>query len=205
MVGGFNDMGFVWKRGAIPLRLLGEAPKHSSRNVNLSSELMSACQMAVSDILPGAFPTRTTLFAKSSTQSWSLGWHQDRVIAVAEKHDMPGYINWTRKDGIWHVEPPVDVLNKMVFVQVYLDLVGPFDGPMQLSVGSHLTGKFLASQKTMDHSDIHTCQADRGDILMCKFLTLHRSLPSQTGQQRRILRIDFANYELPEPLEWARL
>ena len=119
----FSRTGFVWKRGIIPKDLLELPDTASSRNMNLSSDIVSICQTALSEIMPGAFPTRATLFAKSGNQAWSLGWHQDRVIAVAEKHHIEGYTNWTLKDGIWHVEPPLGVLEKMIFVQVYFCLL----------------------------------------------------------------------------------
>ncbi len=200
----FNNTGFLWKRGAVAADRLNLPHSQSSRHVEISTEIIEACQNALSDVLPGAFPTRSTLFSKSSVQSWSLAWHQDRVIAVAEKHDMPSYTNWTRKDGIWHVEPPIEVLNKMVFVQVYLDDVGLDDGPTELASSTHKFGKICGDEKEtiIAQTETHPCLASKGDVLICRALILHRSLITKTQNPRRILRIDFANFELPEPLSW---
>jgi hypothetical protein len=35
-------------------------------------------------------PVRATLFDKSPELNWSLGWHQDRTIAVRARIDTPG-------------------------------------------------------------------------------------------------------------------
>lgn len=39
----------------------------------------------------GAMPVRALLFDKSSARNWSVGWHQDRVIAVKERREAPGF------------------------------------------------------------------------------------------------------------------
>ena len=172
--------------------------------MNLSSALIAACQTALSGTLRSAFPTRATLFAKSEAQSWALGWHQDRVIAVQEKLGVGGYTNWTQKGGIWHVEPPLEVLQNMIFAQIYFDPVGPDDGPTELAIGSHKFGKIYKDQMPdiMSKSDRHLCLANPGDMLICHSLILHRSLSSRTQNSRRIIRIDFADFDLPVPLRW---
>ena len=204
-MGTFSKNGFLWKRG----NNIGEIdlPNISSRTPDVSPNILSACRTAVEPFLPGAFPVKTTLFAKSKKQTWALGWHQDGVIPVAEKHDLPGYKNWTRKDGVWHVEPPLEILNQMVFVQIYLDDVGPDDGPTELAIGTHKFGKIYSDQKDdiLVDADTHQCLASRGDILICHALILHRSLASQTQNPRRILRLDFAHDPLPAPLRWNRV
>lgn len=203
----FETFGFLWKRSAIDESYFGVFSDISSRNVIPNSELLNVCRNALSQLAPKALPTRATLFAKSDEQSWSLGWHQDRVIAVKEKHDVPSFTNWTRKNEIYHVEPPVPYLETGFFVQVYLDDVSGNDGPTELALGTHKFGKVYRDQKDhiVENAERHLCVASRGDLLICKPLILHRSLPSQTKNSRRILRIDFAERELPEPLRWNRL
>lgn len=45
-------------------------------------------------------PVRAILFDKTETANWSLGWHQDRTVVVAERRDVPGFGPWTVKAGL---------------------------------------------------------------------------------------------------------
>lgn len=72
-------------RGNAPLRRLLEADGAVGRH--------AAC------VLEGCRPVRSILFDKSRASNWSLGWHQDRTIAVAERVDAPGFLSWNRKGG----------------------------------------------------------------------------------------------------------
>lgn len=49
---------------------------------------------------------RAIFFNKTADANWSLRWHQDSVIAVAETRDMPGFRAWACKAGVWQVRPP---------------------------------------------------------------------------------------------------
>ena len=203
----FETDGFLWKRQAVPAQTLKHFPRSSSRAPNVEPAVLAACQEALADILPGAFATKATLFAKSEEKTWSLGWHQDRVIAVAEKQAVPGFVNWSRKSGVWHVEPPIEFLRMGVFVQLYCDPVGLFDGGTEIAIGSHRAGKVSAAQQAelLARCEKQLCLAEPGDILICRSLLLHRSTTSKSGLPRRILRLDFASFDLPKPLEWNRL
>ena len=138
------------------------------------------------------------------TLSWSLDWHQDRVIAVKKRQVVEGFDNWTKKADIWHCEPPQNILENMFFTQLYLDDVSQSDGPVQFLEGSHLNGKLSQEQINAfpkEHSKI--CTAKRGDVFGAHGLLVHRSDQSISKKERRILRVDFCNVELPKPLEWA--
>ncbi|EBA13005.1 phytanoyl-CoA dioxygenase family protein [Roseobacter sp. CCS2] len=149
-------------------------------------------------------PVRLVAFDKTATSNWGLPWHQDRVIAVNQKHDVPGYGNWSCKKGVWHCEPPVSLLKEMLFVRVHLDDTSEEDGAMEIALGSHRDGKVMAdqSQAVADRYPKHVCPAQRGDILILDMLTLHRSLPATVPSTRRTLRIDYAAVDLPPPLAW---
>ena len=64
---------------------------------------------------------RAILFDKTPATNWSLGWHQDRTIAVAKRADVNGFGPWTVKSGLLHVAPPFDILVRMVTLRVHLD------------------------------------------------------------------------------------
>ena len=74
----------------------------------------------VSVLGPECLPVRAILFDKSAQRNWSLGWHQDRTIAVRHRIDVDGFA-WSVKSGMIHVEPPIDLLVGMVTVRVHLN------------------------------------------------------------------------------------
>jgi hypothetical protein len=66
--------------------------------------------VAASVLGEGCRPVRAILFDKTPTANWSLGWHQDRTIAVAERIDVDGFGPWSVKSGLVHVAPPFELL-----------------------------------------------------------------------------------------------
>jgi hypothetical protein len=80
-------------------------------------------QIPASLLGPACLPVRAILFDKSTEKNWSLGWHQDRTIAVKRRIDADGFGPWSIKSGMVHVEPPLDLLAGMVTVRVHLDAV----------------------------------------------------------------------------------
>jgi hypothetical protein len=156
-------------------------------------------------LLPGARPVRLVAFDKNEDANWGLPWHQDRVIPLRDRFDVSGFSNWTRKSGIWHAEPPIALLGRVIFARVHLDPPTKENGCLELALGSHARGKILeesiASVATNSIGEV--CEAGRGDVLFAKALVLHRSQPSRTQSSRRALRIDYSAARLPPPLEWA--
>jgi ectoine hydroxylase-related dioxygenase (phytanoyl-CoA dioxygenase family) len=84
--------------------------------------------------------TRAILFDKAPGANWALGFHQDVVIAVAERIEAPGFGPWSIKAGIHHVRPPAAVLEGMLTVRIHLDDCGPENGPLEVIPGSHAHG-----------------------------------------------------------------
>ncbi|WP_425100470.1 phytanoyl-CoA dioxygenase family protein [Tropicibacter sp. S64] len=144
-------------------------------------------------------------FDKSDSQNWSLPWHQDRVVAVRDRLDVEGFTNWTRKDGSWHCEPPVALLQRMLFLRVHLDPSTEDNGAMQIALGSHRQGLIPSAQAASVAlaCPVETTEAAPGDLLVLKMLTLHRSCPSRETTPRRVLRLDLADFDLPSGLDWA--
>ena len=160
----------------------------------------------ISQILVGAQPVSVVAFDKTPDSNWGVPWHQDRVIAVAQRHDLPGFGNWSRKAGIWHCEPPANILDQMLFVRVHLDDTDSDNGAMEIALGSHRKGLVPAdqAQDTAEALPTEVCLAKRGDVLILKMLVLHRSLPSKRPSSRRTIRVDYAAQPLPPPLSWTR-
>lgn len=96
-------------------------------------------------MLPNARPVRVIAFNKTEANNWTLPWHQDRVIALRKRVETPGFTNWTNKAGIWHAEPPIELLGRMLFARIHLDPAGTENGCLQLALGTHAQGKIAAS------------------------------------------------------------
>lgn len=178
---------------------------HRSKALEPLFDPNSTLMRAIARVDPAAKPVRVIAFNKSKTSNWGVPWHQDRVIEVKRREGVSGYHNWPQKAGAWHCEPPQDILDRMLFVRVHLSDTDQANGAMKIAVGSHANGLVRAevAAKTASTHPIEYCDAQRGDILVLKMLTLHASDPAPEPTERRVLRIDFAAFDLPAPLAWA--
>jgi len=142
-------------------------------------------------------PARMLCFDKDINRNWNVSWHQDRVIEVDSKFAAPGYMNWSKKPGSWHCEPPLEILKSMLFLRLHLDDQVIDNGAMEIALGSHRYGKIAAetAHSVAKRCEIEVTKAEPGDILILSMLMLHRSLPSKNGKDRRVLRVDYAPVE----------
>ena len=161
-------------------------------------------QIPASLLGPACLPVRAILFDKSTEKNWSLGWHQDRTIAVKRRIDADGFGPWSIKSGMVHVEPPFDLLAGMVTVRVHLDAVPGTNGPLLIAPGSHRRGRIPASeiQGVVRECGIVACLADAGDIWLYATPVLHASEAAVAPLHRRVLQVDYASCQLPGGLEW---
>jgi ectoine hydroxylase-related dioxygenase (phytanoyl-CoA dioxygenase family) len=208
-----GDDGRAWFRGALQGPALGGLARLFSREgagerVARTSEiegLLSDVTALARRVMAGARPVRIVAFDKSEENNWALAWHQDRVVAVAERLDAPGFEAWTRKHGVWHAEPPIDVLEAMMFARIHLDDARADSGCMQIALGSHRFGK-VSSGRASEFAErcvIEDCVATAGDVMFAEMLMLHRSSASRSPHRRRALRVDYAASALPHGLAWA--
>lgn len=151
-----------------------------------------------------ARPVRAVLFDKTPGINWSLGWHQDRTIAVQTRHDVPGFGPWSTKSGITHVEPPFSVIEAMVTLRIHLDDVPTDNAPLLIAPGSHRLGRIPESElhSVVERCGTATCLADRGDVWGYATPIIHASAASTGHAHRRVLQVDYAAIELPLPLTW---
>jgi hypothetical protein len=147
---------------------------------------------------------RAILFDKTASTNWSLAWHQDRVIAVAERIDAPGFGPWTVKDGLLHVSPPFEVLASMVTLRVHLDPVPATNAPLLVALGSHCLGRIPAAEvpNVVRRCGTFACLAQAGDIWLYATPILHASEAAREPKRRRVLQVDYATGELPGGLKW---
>ncbi|HEX8214264.1 MAG TPA: phytanoyl-CoA dioxygenase family protein [Allosphingosinicella sp.] len=151
-----------------------------------------------------ARPVRALLFNKTEAQNWALGWHQDRTIAVRERVETPGFANWTVKSGMLHVEPPFELLERMLTVRVHLDPVSEANAPLIVAPGSHSLGKIPEAEiaLTVQRLGTLTCLAERGDIWLYATPILHASEAAAEPAARRVLQVDYSADQLAGMLEW---
>jgi hypothetical protein len=149
-------------------------------------------------------PVRTILFDKSADQNWSLGWHQDRTIAVKKRIELEGFGPWSIKSGMIHVEPPFDLLTRMLTLRVHLDPVPPTNAPLLVARGSHKFGRIPTAEipDVVHQCGIIRCLAESGDIWLYATPILHASDAAAEPLHRRVLQIDYAVGHLPGGLEW---
>ncbi|MEL6369527.1 MAG: phytanoyl-CoA dioxygenase family protein [Pseudomonadota bacterium] len=163
---------------------------------------------AIGNVMPSPRAVRLVEFRKSAQRNWSLGWHQDRVIAVRNKCDVTGFRNWSVKAGVQHVEPPIGLFDQMLFARLHLSDVSRDDGCMEIALGSHRLGRVDAidAERAAAKLPIERCAAKAGDVLIANALTLHRSCVNRDlVHDIRALRVDYgAEGQLPRPLSWAQ-
>ena len=195
-------------------RAVAELPSRhrgGMRNLLQNSEAVAAMAIsgsikALADAALGAeaFPVRALLFDKAPAANWKVPWHQDTAIAVAEHVEGAGFIGWSVKDGVTHVHPPVEILERMVALRIHLDDCGLDNGPLRVLPGSHRLGKLDEAQ--IEHWRLTTrevsCCATQGDVLVMRPLLLHASSPATAPSHRRVIHLEYACDALPNGLRW---
>jgi ectoine hydroxylase-related dioxygenase (phytanoyl-CoA dioxygenase family) len=192
------------------LSALGVAPGHR----NLMQRAPAVAAVASSEKLLNllkdasgseAFPVRSIFFDKTPEANWLVPWHQDLSIATKEQIDLPGYGPWSKKDGVPHVQPPIEILESMVTIRLHLDDCNKSNGALRVIPGTHRQGRLSASQI----QDIRSrqaevfCSARAGDALLMRPLLLHSSSEAVTPSHRRVIHLEYACCQLPEGLGWA--
>ncbi len=150
-----------------------------------------------------AFAVRAIFFDKVPDANWSLYWHQDSVIAVADQTEVKGFVGWSNKAGVWQVQPPAEVLAKMVAVRVHLDDSGTENGPLRVIPGSHRSGWLddELDQWKARGTEVECLVGAGGVVSMCP-LTLHASSAAELASHRRVIHLEYAAEELPAGLSW---
>ena len=161
-------------------------------------------RIAESAIGTDCFVTRAILFDKTQRANWKVPWHQDLTIAVRERKDCPGFGAWSVKAGIVHVQPPAEVLERMLAVRVHLDECGPQNGPVRVLPGSHRGGRLTAADIEARREQVAAvdCPVPRGGVLIFRPLIFHASSPATVPSHRRVVHFEFAVGGLPEGLQW---
>jgi len=154
---------------------------------------------------PDAKVVRGILFDKTSDANWKVPWHQDVTIAVAERCEVEGYGPWSSKAGVTHVQPPAEVLERMVSVRIHLDDCPEANGALKVVAGSHRSGKIVEARiaAVVEDGTSLVCEVGAGGVLAMRPLLVHSSSAAVVPGHRRVIHFDFAAGELAGGLAWA--
>jgi hypothetical protein len=96
--------------------------KHALRNL-LSMQIVRelAASVTVRALLngilgPNCFAVKGIFFNKTQESNWKVAWHQDLTIAVQGRCEIDGFGPWTVKAGITHVQPPAEIMSRILAV-----------------------------------------------------------------------------------------
>jgi hypothetical protein len=150
------------------------------------------------------FPVRAIYFDKCSETNWVVPWHQDVMLAVRSRADISGFGSWSTKNGIPHVQPPVEFLQQMLTVRLHFDHTDDSNGALRVLPGSHCLGRLCAAriEEVRREQPEILCEAFPGDVLLMRPMLLHASSRSTSARHRRVLHIEYAGFSLPHGLEW---
>lgn len=162
-------------------------------------------QPRVAELIPPDYVAVQCLwFEKSISTNWLVALHQDLGIPVAARSADPALAGWSEKQGVLHVQPPVEVLEQLIAIRLHLDDCDADDGPLMVVPGSHRLGRLApeaASRCRAERGEV-ACLAARGSIVAMRPLLLHSSSRATGGSQRRVLHFLFGPRMLPHGLRW---
>lgn len=187
---------------------LGES-SHAKRNLlalPIIRELAASVPVrAMAEAVLGkhCFAVKGTFFNKTLESNWKVAWHQDLTIMVRKREEVAGFGPWTVKEGIIHVQPPADIMSRILAVRLHLDENGLDNGPLRVLSGSHQRGRFSAEEiAEWSRRNSITCTVRRGGALLMRPLLLHASSACLVPKPRRVIHLEFTADELPQDLDW---
>ena len=151
-----------------------------------------------------AMLVRGLMFDKSPASNWGIFWHQDLSIAVRQREEVTDFGPWSIKAGIQHVQPPPNILQKMLTVRLHLDDCQESNGALRVLPGSHRNSRLsmFESETLQQSTSPKTCCVSSGGAVMMRPLLLHSSHRATDASRRRVIHLEFAAEPLPEPLVW---
>jgi hypothetical protein len=145
-----------------------------------------------------------TYFGKSPSRNWLVALHQDLSIPVRERLAASPCSAWSRKEGTWFCQPPLELLCRLVAIRVHLDDSTAQNGPLRVVPGSHRLGR-ISSEAALEHrrrlGEV-SCTVPRRGILAMRPLLLHASSKSTVDTPRRVLHFVFGPAQPPWGLGW---
>lgn len=183
-----EESGFVLHRGCLTKAQVAELTDdfaHSGnragdrdvldRSEALRAQVKRAFGLA-SMLFAGSRPKvlRCILFDKHPAANWSLSWHQDLNIKLADG----GVLDWRE-------------LHRVVTLRLHLDPTPAENGALRVLPGSHRNGVLDdEARRSLDIPEV-TLEAEPGDVLQMTPLLVHASFPSKKPARRRVVHVDY--------------
>jgi hypothetical protein len=140
-----------------------------------------------------------TFFDKHATANWAVPSHQDRVVAAANA-DLKGA---RVRRGEVCCEPAAGFLGGLVALRLHFDRTDERTGALQLIRGSHLWGIVPdANLRQVTPSQFTMVDANPGDVLVMRPLTVHRSPSGSAPTHRRVLHVVCGDSHHARGLGW---
>jgi ectoine hydroxylase-related dioxygenase (phytanoyl-CoA dioxygenase family) len=190
-------------RSEIVVTLVKQAIRREDAVAKVDSDDERHC---VEGSAPQAQPAavRGLLFNNVAEANWAVPWHQDLTIAVRERREAPGFGPWSVKDSVVHVQPPDEVIARMLAVRIHLDDTDAENGALRVIPGSHREGRLSpeAIGRWTTSREAVTIEALAGSVLLMRPHLLHASSAAKSPGQRRVIHLEYAAGELPHGLQW---
>ena len=151
---------------------------------------------------PGAGLIRATLFDKTPDANWAVFWHRDQSIAVRQREEVAGFSGWTRKAGTHCVQPPKELMQRVIAARIHLDDCTHENGALKVLPGTHEISETDNSSELENERSEMTCEVAAGGLVLMRPLILHASSRMTHPSHRRVIHLEFAAFELPDPLRW---
>ncbi|MDO7883810.1 phytanoyl-CoA dioxygenase family protein [Hymenobacter cheonanensis] len=162
-----------------------------------------ALQALLAELFPaGCHLTKAIYFDKPAQSNWLVAWHQDLMVNVDRRADLPGFGPWTAKADWVAVQPPVAVLENTVTIRLHLDECDASNGALKVVPGSHRHGVVPAETIASHTAAATVCPVPAGSAMLMKPLLLHASNRSTSDRPRRVIHLEFSAVELPAGLAW---
>lgn len=148
---------------------------------------------------------RAILFNKTPQNNWLVSLHQDKTVTLKYQISDPSWGPWSSKDGVIHVQPPIEVLDSMVTFRIHIDETSEDNGCLAVVPGSHKSGILQASEiaRISKLSPQVSCPAPAGSALAMRPHVLHSSKKASSPSNRRVLHVEYCSYKLPSETSWA--
>lgn len=148
---------------------------------------------------------RALFFDKTPEKNWYVTWHQDKTVTLNKKINKEGWGQWSLKDGVHHVQPPIDVLNQMVTLRLHIDSTDENNGCLKVIPGTHRQG--ILKQEEIDKrvkQETHvSCVVGAGGAVIMRPHILHSSSKAKHPSHRRVVHLEYSSFELPSGVNWA--
>lgn len=175
-----------------------------SKHIRKFSQSRKVMNIVNKFLRPGARVVRGIYFDKTSEANWKVPWHQDLTIAVNDRLKVAGFSPWTRKAGVWHVQPDIRVMRNILTLRFHLDNADEANGALKVVPRTHLNGRLAADQikalRTANERSV--CRVKQGDCLVMSPLLLHSSSAGTKPGRRRIIHLEYSDIQLPGGLTW---